>query len=75
MTDTTLKLVSQTVEIDSVTHVEVTTIQQDVDVGDYVREIRLFGTPAGVDAKLVLTVKIRSPDQAPLQITVPSSGF
>lgn len=68
---------AQTVQIDGVYNVMVTPSVQDPDAGDYVREIRIFGTPpaVGVTPPLVMTLRIRDADLANIAITVPSSEF
>lgn len=76
-TSSIISTLAQTVGVDGVGDIVVTTIEQDPDSGDYVREIRIFGLPtvAGANKPLVLTLRLRDSDRAAIAITVPSSDF
>lgn len=66
----------QKIEISDIQDVVVTTIEQDTD-GDWVREIRFFGTPAEGQIANVqnLVVRIKSPIKANLDLTTPALQF
>jgi hypothetical protein len=66
----------QNVEINAVTDIVVTPTAQDTAVGDYVRDIGIFGTAADGSADvLVLQVRIRSALSANLDIIAPEQPF
>ena len=66
----------QKLEISEIVDVVVTTIEQDTD-GNYVREIRFFGTPAEGQTASVqnLVVRIKSATKANLDLTTPALQF
>lgn len=76
MPQSVIATLEQKIEISNVTDVVVTTIEQDVD-GDFVREIRFFGTPAEGQTASVqnLVVRIKSATKANLDITTPALQF
>lgn len=63
----------QTIEIDSVTDVQVTDIV--ADGSGFVRAIRIYGTPAGTNAPLLFDLRIKSDTLANLDITTPVLTF
>jgi hypothetical protein len=72
-----IRISSQSVEVTDVADVVVTTIEQDPDAGDYVRDIRIFGAAVseGGSQPLLLQVRIRASARDPLQIISPQSEF
>jgi hypothetical protein len=63
--------------VDDVSDIVVTTIEQEEEGGQYVREIRIFGTPseAGQQAPQEFVLRLKADEQEPLNITVPSLIF
>ena len=81
---TTMVTTSQVIEIDEISDVSVTAIEQDPVLGDYFRDIVFFGTPPeaqeGVEFDVstvptILRIRIRATTTAPLHVTVPESEF
>ena len=72
-----VKTTQVNLECDEVTNVVVTSIEQDLEAGDYVRVIRVFGTPpaGATTAPMLMEIKIRAATQQPLQIDSPQSVF
>jgi hypothetical protein len=67
---------AQTIEINDVTNVTVTTIEQETgEEGLFVRELRIYGTPPAENqqAPLEFTLTLKGVDRQSLQITVPTS--
>lgn len=66
-------------EVTGVGDVIVTDIQQDPDVGDYVRDIRIFEvTGSGVStllSTLIVQIRIRAPTRAALDLTAPPQQY
>jgi hypothetical protein len=64
-------------EIADVGDVVVTTTEQDPELGDYVRDIRIFGVPAtsGGSAPLLVQLRIRSASRANLDLSAPAQEF
>ncbi len=75
MTTTTIITTQQTLEVSPVTGVTVTTIEQDEDIGDYVREIRISGAAVGSNVPQVVVVRLRGTSESDLQITAPEQEF
>lgn len=74
-TETFLRILSQTLELNDVTDISVTSISADAERGDYYRDLVFFGTPAsGVETTPTnLVLRIRSEDATMLRVTVPES--
>jgi hypothetical protein len=82
---TTMVTTSQVIEIDEISDVSVTAIEQDNVLGDYFRDIVFFGTPPEVQEGIevadlgtvptILRIRIRATTTAPLHVTVPESEF
>ncbi len=70
MTQSVVTVTDQTILIDDVLDVIHTAITQDTD-GDWVREIRVYGTPAEGQTGQVqtLTLRLRSPTKENLNLT------
>jgi hypothetical protein len=70
-------ITSQTVTIDAVSDVSVSSIAHDDVVGDFYRTITVWGTPVEGDSNIpaVLVVRIRADSVDPLKITVPQDEF
>ncbi|RZN24763.1 hypothetical protein [Bradyrhizobium sp. Leo121] len=66
---------TQTLEVSDVGDIVITTIEQDADAGDYVREIRVFGTATTGKAPSLVTLRLRSTTRQSLEVTAPASGF
>lgn len=67
---------TQTILVDDVTDVVVTPIEQETDgEGLYVREIRIYGTPAveGQTPPQEFVLRIKAVDRASLNLSVPAS--
>jgi hypothetical protein len=85
MPTTTMVVTSQTIEIDQISDIAVTSIAHDDVAGDYYREIVFFGAvpeiPEGTLTPIVgstpetLRVKIRAATVEPLKISVPADEF
>jgi hypothetical protein len=73
----TITTLAQTVQLDDIGDIVVTTTEQDPDVGDYVREMRIFGEPLteGGTAPLIYTLRLRATMRQKLDITAPASNF
>ena len=65
------------IEVTEVSDVVVTTVEQDPGVGDYVRDVRIFGEGAteGGTKPLLIQLRIRAVSRDPLQITSPQTEF
>ena len=61
------------ITVSEVEDVQVTEIVNDN--GEYVRAIRIFGQPEGVNAAPVLEVHVRSADQNKIKVTTPEIDF
>jgi hypothetical protein len=69
-----LTMTAMTMECNPVGQVVVTPIVQDQNVGDYVREIRIFSlASAGVEPRLLLAVKMHGLTVKQLEIITPPS--
>jgi hypothetical protein len=69
-----IETLSQSVRVDDVADVVMTTIEQDGDSGNYVREFRIFGQAAseGGTLPLIYTLRVESLTEAALQVTTPT---
>ena len=63
----------QTVEITDVTDVQVTEIVEDG--AGFVRAIRIYGSPSGDNAPLILDLRIKADTSAALNVTTPVFEF
>jgi hypothetical protein len=72
-----IETISQKIELTGVGDIIVTPVQQDPDLGDYVREIRFFNAPAetGTAALEIFVLRLRSSDPATLAISSPATDF
>jgi hypothetical protein len=73
MARSTLTTLAQTIEIDGVTKLNLTVIEQDVD-GDYVRELRVTATAeeGQTTNPQVCILRLKSPIKSQLEIVTPS---
>ena len=63
-------------ELTDVVDVVLTEIVQDPLVGDWVRDVRIMGTPAvGTESVMIAQLRLRSPNRAPLVVTAPAQEF
>jgi hypothetical protein len=75
-TASTVTILNQTVEIDSVDSVVVTAAVDDgTSTGTFVRSIRIFGEPNGTNGPPVLEVRIKSQTLANIELTTPTLTF
>jgi hypothetical protein len=59
-----------------IAEVVVTTVQQDPDVGDYVRDIRIFGSAFIGDEKVMIAqIKLRAVDADKIDLIAPQQRF
>lgn len=74
MTD--IAITGQTLLIDGVTDIVVTTAEQDADT-EWVREIRVFGEPLieGGTKPVVVTLRLKSPVKEDINVTSPPLDF
>jgi hypothetical protein len=73
MARSTLTTLAQTIEIDGVTKLNLTIIEQDVD-GDYVRELRVTATAEEGQSSnpQVCILRLKSPIKSQLEIVTPA---
>lgn len=73
---TTIDTTAQTLFVDGVTDIVVTEAEQDTDT-EWVREIRVFGEPllSGGTQPVVLTLRLKSPVKANINVTSPPLDF
>jgi hypothetical protein len=71
-----LKTISSKMEINPVGSVVVTSIVQDQNLGDYVRELRIFSAPVtGAEPELILSVRLHALTVKQLEIMTPAAPF
>jgi hypothetical protein len=73
-----IETITQKIELTGVGDIVVTEIEQDPDVGDFVREIRFYDGPAtsGTGSALeIFVLRLRSADRLTLQISSPAVDF
>ena len=76
MARSVVSIEQQHFEITNVTDVIVSAIEQDPDVGDYVRTIQIWGTPAsGTSNLMVMQLRIRATIDTTLKIISPETEF
>ncbi len=61
--------------VDGVTEIVVTTIEQDISVGDYARDVRFYGLDAGGNTVLLVQVKARAASHDDIELTAPASEY
>jgi hypothetical protein len=71
---TTIETIGQKIELAGVGDIVVTPVEQDPDVGDFVREIRFYETTAGAGLE-IFVLRLRSANRDTLQITSPAIDF
>jgi len=70
---TALAVMGMRLECNPVGSVTVTPIVQDQNIGDYVREIRIFSAPAvGAEPELLLAVRLHAMTAKQLEIASPA---
>jgi hypothetical protein len=68
-----LRVMASRMECNPVGSVVITEIVQDPNLGDYVREIRIFSQPAGnAEPELLLSVRMHGLTQRQLEIMTPA---
>jgi len=73
---TPLRTVAARMTCNPVGSVMVTPIVQDQNIGDFVREIRIFSLPpTGNEPELLLSVKLHALTAKQLEISTPASTF
>jgi len=76
MTQSCFTLLAQTLQITQVDSVVVTPVVDDgTNTGTWVRAIRIFGEPNGVNGPPVFELHIKSTTQANLEIATPTLNF
>jgi hypothetical protein len=70
----TIETLSQKIELAGVGDIVVTEIEQDEDVGDFVREIRFYSGPVGEGLE-IFVLRLRSAGREKLQISSPAVDF
>jgi hypothetical protein len=71
-----LRTLATRMDCNPVSSVVVTPIVQDMNIGDYVRELRIFSQPVtGSDPELVLSVRLHALTAKQLEIMTPPSSF
>ena len=71
-----LNVMGARMECNPVGQVVVTDIVQDQNIGDYVRELRVFSLPAGgAEPELLLSVRLHALTVKALEIATPASTF
>lgn len=71
-----LRLLATKMDCNPVGQVIVTPILQDLQVGDYVREIRIVSLPAGgAEPELLLTIRLHALTVKQLEIITPPGSF
>jgi hypothetical protein len=76
MTQSIVTTVGQTVEILSVDGVVITDpVDDGTGTNTWVRSIRIFGEPGGVDSAPIIEVRIKSTTKANIQIVTPTLTF
>ena len=69
----TLRMTSASLECNPVGQIVVTPIIQDQNIGDYVRELRIFSLPAGgAEPELLLSVRLHGLTMKQLEIMTPA---
>jgi hypothetical protein len=76
MPESTTKVTTQNMEVDNVTQIIVTPPAQDPALGDWARDIRIFGQlVGGGESVMILQLKVRGLSERVLQITAPIQEF
>lgn len=66
----------QSIAVTGVTDVTLTAAEQDADSGDWIREIRVSGSPVTEGgAPLVFTLRLVSEQKAQIDLTAPEQAF
>lgn len=73
---TALRTLGMRIDCNPVGQIVVTPIIQDTNIGDYVRELRVFSLPVGgADPELLLSVRLHALSIKQLEIITPPSSF
>jgi hypothetical protein len=71
-----LRMTAMKMECNPVGSVMVTPIIQDPNIGDYIRELRIFSLPVtGAEPELLLSVRLHALTVKQLEITTPPNAF
>lgn len=71
-----LRVLGMRADCNPVGQVVVTPIVQDLNIGDYIRELRVFSLPAGgAEPELLLSVRLHALTVKALEIQTPPSTF
>lgn len=71
-----LRMLATKMDCNPVGQVIVTPIVQDLQVGDYIREIRIMSLPSGgADAEMILSIRLHALSVKQLEILTPPSTF
>jgi hypothetical protein len=73
MTTSVITQHTSKITVTDVEDVQVTEVVEDN--GEYVRAIRIFGAPEGVNAAPVIELLVRSTDQNKIKVTTPEIDF
>jgi hypothetical protein len=73
---TPLRMLAMRMDCNPVGQVVVTAIVQDQNIGDYIRELRIFSQPVtGAEPELLLAVRLHALTMKQLEIMTPPSQF
>ena len=70
----TIETIAQKIEISGVGDIVVTPVEQDMDLGDFVREIRFYATTSTAGLE-IFVLRLRSSNRDTLAITTPTIDF
>jgi hypothetical protein len=76
MTQSFVTTINQTVEIDNVDSIVMTApVDDGTGTGTFVRAIRIFGEPGGVNGPPILEVRVKSTTVGNIEIVTPNLTF
>lgn len=71
-----LRLTTMKMECNPVGQITITPIVQDLSIGDYIREIRIFSQPTkGAEPELLVHLRLHALSVKPLEIQTPADTF
>jgi len=71
-----VQVMAMKMECNPVGSISVTPIIQDLNIGDYIRDIRIFSAPAGsAEPELLLSVRLHALTAKQLEIASPATAF
>lgn len=76
MPESTTKVTTQTIEIDNVTQIVTPPTAQDPALGDWARDIKIFGQlVGGGESVMILQIKVRGLSESALKLQAPIQEF